>query len=72
MDYIVIVERGPDSVGAYCPDLPGLGVVGDSEGEALELIRQAVPLHIQSLLAAGEPVPTPTSSVTSVRYDAAA
>jgi predicted RNase H-like HicB family nuclease len=62
-EYAVIYEHGPTSWGAYCPDLPGLGVVGDTREEAEQLIREGVDLHIESLREHQEPVPKPRSSV---------
>jgi predicted RNase H-like HicB family nuclease len=61
-EYAVIYERGPTSWGAYCPDLPGLGVAATSLEEAEQLIREGVELYIESLLEHGEPVPVPTSA----------
>ena len=55
-EYVVIYEQGADSCGAYCPDLPGLGVVGDTQTEAEELIREGVDLHIASLREHGEAI----------------
>ena len=62
-EYAVIYERGPTSWGAYCPDLPGLGVAAKSREEAEQLIREGVELHIESLREHGEPVPTLTHAV---------
>jgi predicted RNase H-like HicB family nuclease len=56
MKYLVIVERGTNSFGAYVPDLPGCAVVADTKEEALKLIREAVVLHVESLREAGEPI----------------
>jgi predicted RNase H-like HicB family nuclease len=60
--YVVIYEQGPSGWGAYCPDLPGLGVAARSRNEAERLIREAVPMHIDSLREHGDPVPPPTSA----------
>lgn len=67
-EYVVIYEQGADGCGAYCPDLPGLGVVGDTRAEAEELIREGVDLHIASLREHDEtiPVATSTAGVVSV------
>ena len=62
-EYAVIYEQGPTSSGAYCPDLPGLGVAATSQEEAEQLIREGIELHIESLRERGEPVPAPTSTV---------
>jgi predicted RNase H-like HicB family nuclease len=65
-EYLVIYEHGPTSWGAYCPDLPGLGVAAGSREEAEELIREGIELHIESLREHGEPVPPPTSAAGMV------
>ena len=66
MEYVVIIEEGEKSVGAYVPDLPGCVAVGESRDEAMELIREAIELHIESLRENGEPVPSPHSFVEKV------
>ena len=66
MEYLVIVERGATSFGAYVPDLPGCVAVGATKEEALDLIREAIELHIESLTENGEPIPEPLSSVEKV------
>lgn len=67
-EYLVVIEREGHSWGAYCPDLPGLGVVGDSREEVESLIREAISLHLEGLRAAGDPVPEPTA-VGTTRVD---
>ena len=64
--YAVIIERGKTGYGAYAPELPGLGVAGASVEEVERLIREAIPLHVESLRAHGDPVPPPTTVATSV------
>lgn len=66
MEYLVIVEQGGTSFGAYVPDLPGCVAVGETRDEAMQLIREAIELHIESLRETGEPVPQPHSSVEKV------
>jgi predicted RNase H-like HicB family nuclease len=61
-EYLVIYEQGPTSWGAYCPDLPGLGVAAATREEAERLIREGIELHIESLREHGEPVPPPASA----------
>lgn len=48
MHYLAIVEKGGNSFGAYGPDLPGCAVVAETREKALELIRDAIELHIAS------------------------
>ncbi len=67
MEYVVILERGETSFGAYVPDLPGCVVVGQTKEEVLTLIREAIELHIEELRRGGQPVPVPSSSTELVR-----
>ena len=46
MRYLVVVEEGPSSFGAYVPDLPGCIAAGETKAEALTLIREAIALHV--------------------------
>jgi predicted RNase H-like HicB family nuclease len=71
MEYLVVVEKGRSSYGAYVPDLPGCVAAGESRREALKLIRDAVKLHIEALRESGQPVPEPTSKSNVVRVRAA-
>jgi predicted RNase H-like HicB family nuclease len=64
--YAVIIEQGETGYGAYAPELPGLGVAGDSIEEVERLIREAIPLHIEGLRANGDPVPPPSTVATAV------
>jgi predicted RNase H-like HicB family nuclease len=66
MEYVVIIEQGPTSFGAYVPDLPGCVAVGESREEAMEQIREAIEIHIDSLREDGESVPSPHSFVEKV------
>jgi predicted RNase H-like HicB family nuclease len=60
-EYVVIVEEGETSIGAYVPDLPGCVAIGESREEVLGLIREAIELHLESLRDNGEPIPRPHS-----------
>ena len=70
-EYLVVYEHGPTSWGAYCPDLPGLGVAASSREEAEQLIREGIRLHVGSLREHGESVPPPSSAAGVVRVAAA-
>lgn len=48
-EYLVIYERGETGWGAYCPDLPGLGVVGETREEVERLIDEGIAAHIEAL-----------------------
>jgi predicted RNase H-like HicB family nuclease len=64
--YLVVIEHEGESWGAYCPDLPGVGVVGGSQEEVKQLIRDAITLHLDGLRQAGEPIPEPTAVGTTL------
>jgi predicted RNase H-like HicB family nuclease len=71
MRYLVVVEKGPTSFGAYVPDLPGCVVVGETRDEVLMLIREAIEFHIKGLKQDGQPVPPPSSTGEVVDVEAA-
>jgi predicted RNase H-like HicB family nuclease len=62
MKYLVVIERGPTSFGAYVPDLPGCVAVGGTRREVKALIREAIQLHVQDLRQRGEPVLRPNAA----------
>lgn len=71
MEYLVVVEKGKTSYGAYVPDLPGCVAVGETRREVLKLIRQGIALHIEALREAGNPIPAPSSKSEIVKVRAA-
>ena len=71
MEYLVVVEKGGSSYGAYVPDLPGCVAAGETRREVLKLIRDAVKLHIDALRESGQSVPEPTSKSDVVKVRAA-
>lgn len=48
MKFRVVLEYDPEieSYAVYCPELPGCTSAGDTEGEALENIREAIALYL--------------------------
>ena len=56
---VVIFEKGENNYGAYAPDLPGCGVVGETLEEVRTLIAEAIEFHIEGLRESGEVVPQP-------------
>lgn len=61
MKYMVVIEEGEDSYGAYVPDFPGCVAVGDTRDEVLTLIQEAIVLHLEMLQEDGLPMPLPHS-----------
>ena len=71
MQYLVVVEKGPTSYGAYVPDLPGCVAAADSKNEVLALIKEAIEFHVEGLKEDGQPVPLPASTSEVVEVEAA-
>src|SRR5438105_10208635 len=71
MRYLVVIEKGAKSFGAYVPDLPGCVAAGETRDEALKLIREAIEFHIEGLKQEGQPVPPPSSTSEVVDVQAA-
>lgn len=61
MRYMVVVEQGPSSFGAYVPDLPGCIAAGSSKEDVLQLIQEAIEFHLEGIKDQGIPVPQPHS-----------
>ena len=67
MEYVVIIERGENSFGAYVPDLPGCVAAGETREEVIALIGEAIRLHLDDLRERGVAIPLPTSYTEIVR-----
>ncbi|MBU1664932.1 MAG: type II toxin-antitoxin system HicB family antitoxin [Gammaproteobacteria bacterium] len=61
MKYLVVIEQGLSSYGAYVPDLPGCVAVGESQAEVMELIHEAIEFHLEGIREEGLAVPQPHS-----------
>lgn len=66
-NYTVILER--EAVGGYhafCPALKGCHSEGETVESALQNIREAIELYLESLVAHNEPIPQEDLLVKSV------
>ena len=70
MRYMVVIEKGESSFGAYVPDLPGCVAVGETEEEVKRLIQEAIEFHLEDLSEAGTQIPPPTSKSDYVEVSA--
>ena len=71
MRYMVVIEEGKTSFGAYVPDLPGCVAVGESEAEVKQLIQEAIEFHLEDLHQSGVSIPKPLSKSEYVEVLAA-
>jgi predicted RNase H-like HicB family nuclease len=69
--FLVLFEKSKTGYGAYVPDLPGVGVTGETMDEAERLIYEAIEFHLEGMAAAGETIPEPstTAEIMGIRTD---
>jgi predicted RNase H-like HicB family nuclease len=71
MQYAIVIERSADGYGAYVPDLPGVGVVGDTIDDVKQLIREAIDFHLDGMREDGQPIPEASTQIDYVDTTAA-
>jgi predicted RNase H-like HicB family nuclease len=64
--YVVVIEKTENGYGAFVPDLPGCVAAGDTYEETKQLIREAIPFHIEGLHENGDPIPEPAARIEFV------
>ncbi|RLC71531.1 MAG: type II toxin-antitoxin system HicB family antitoxin [Chloroflexi bacterium] len=60
-----VLEPDEDGFHAFCPGLPGCHTWGSTKAEALENLREAASLYLESLIAHGEPIPVESHGPSS-------
>lgn len=60
--FLIIIEKGHDSYGAYFPDLPACVAIGDAPEEVERNMQNAIKMHLQGMIEDHEPIPTPHST----------
>ncbi len=71
MRYMVVIEEGEKSFGAYVPDLPGCVAVAETEEEVKKLIQEAIEFHLEDLQDSGVETPKPLSKSDYIEVTAA-
>ncbi|HEX7244446.1 MAG TPA: type II toxin-antitoxin system HicB family antitoxin [Solirubrobacterales bacterium] len=62
-EYEVVLVLGPKGgFSVAVPALPGCTSRGETREEALSMIREAIEVYIESLVAHGDPIPGPVES----------
>ena len=63
--YLATIHKDPDSdYGVSFPDLPGCVSAGIDLDEARDMAAEALALHLEGLVADGDPIPYPSSLET--------
>jgi len=66
MRYAVVIEKAPKNYSAYVPDLPGCISTGQSIGNTMDMLREAIELHLEGMIIDGDPVPEATTECAYV------
>jgi predicted RNase H-like HicB family nuclease len=70
-NYTIILEKEDDGgYHAFAPALPGCHVQGDTYDEAMDNIREAIRLYIESLKAHRDPIPIEDITIKPMRITA--
>jgi predicted RNase H-like HicB family nuclease len=71
MKFTVVLEQGASSYGAFVPDLPGCIAAAETKEEVLQLIKEAIEFHIESIMEEGKQVPIPHCDFAQIEVKAA-
>ena len=55
--FLVVVEKANGNYSAYAPDLPGCVAAGNTVQETVQLMCEAMQMHVEGLVEDGLPVP---------------
>jgi predicted RNase H-like HicB family nuclease len=59
--FAAVIEKDEDGYYAFCPELQGCYTSGDTYEQARENLADAIRLHIEDRLSAGEKIKAPQS-----------
>ena len=59
--YLIIIEKTPNNLSAFSPDLPGCVATGATQAEVEERMREAIRMHLNGMREDGLSIPVPTS-----------
>ena len=61
MKYTVVIEKTATGFSGYVPDLPGIGVAGETRARVRKLLREAAEIYVAEKRAQGCRPPRPTT-----------
>ena len=71
MRYLVMIRRTLTGYSVDVPDLPGCVATGTTVEHARQMIAQAIEMHLELIVQAGDVVPTPSTAIQFSIDDAA-
>lgn len=61
MRYHILIERGLSNFSTYAVDFPGCAAAADTEEETIQLMKEALEIHIDDMKQRGQPIPPPSA-----------
>jgi len=61
--YAIVIEKAPNNYAAYAPDVLGCVSTSKTRDGIIEMMREALELHIEDMVEQGCPVPDSRSSI---------
>ncbi len=62
----MVIEWAETNYSAYVPDLPECVATGETVERVTRLMREGIALHLESMRADGEPIPSPTTTAVPI------
>ena len=59
--YLIVIEKTPNNLSAFSPDLPGCVATGATRAEVEERMRGAIRMHLDGMREDGLSIPVPSS-----------
>ena len=59
--YLIVIEKTPNNLSAFSPDLPGCVATGTTKAEVEERMRDAIRMHLDGMREDGLTIPEPSS-----------
>ena len=59
--YLIVIEKTPNNLSAFSPDLPGCIATGATKSEVEDRMREAIRMHIDGMREDGLEIPEPSS-----------
>lgn len=59
--YLIVIEKTPNNLSAFSPDLPGCVATGATQTEVEDRMKEAIRMHLDGMREDGLAIPTPTS-----------
>ena len=59
--YLIVIEKMPNNLSTFVPDLPGCVATGSTQTEVEERMRDAIRMHLDGIREDGVAIPPPSS-----------